>query len=624
MPSAVRAARALWQVRQVLMVLVLATALAPLVWAQKPALAPTAAVGPAVVVLSDETQNIDDVAYWAWVDTKGSMGLDGILATASKLFAAADTDKVYRLGTREKLWLRIRVARSPQSRHDWRLSFPLPLLDSVTVFQKTAEGNWTAQVAGDTIANRDWPEGGRYPFFQLEVPPGEARDVYVSVQHISPVSIPIRISPETLHNQRMQWESMALGMIFGAMLLLIVACLTQGLVYRERSYAAYALYSATMSLAMVAYTGVGGHVLWPGSGVWVDASAGCLALLTGAAALLFVRHLCGIPARFPRLDWLVLTFGFGSILAALVYVLVPRETLGLPVLTVFLAGSVLVGLLAAAVTWRRGDEVGRWVFLAYLPMGASVLLTLTRVLGWTPTNWFSQYGVVAAMALEVPLLLVALSVRLRERHGAEARAHALSSQDALTGLLSEHLFRDRLRQFVLRARRQHEPAAVVLIDLVNHAGIRRTHGAAVAEQSLLRTVIKLRRVLRDVDTVSRVGEARFGLILEGVNNRSSVTERVARLIASGLMPLKGLQPEVTLQFHAAAVLLTERLHDAHELMDHLAGLLGDMSPRTRRPIRFLDAEDTRPLPLEQAGDSLLRDSEAGSSGHPSTRPGGHF
>ena len=152
MPSAVRAARALWQVRQVLMVLALATALAPLAWAQKPALATTAAGGIPVVVLSDETRNIDDVAHWAWVDTKGGMGLDGILAATPKLFAAADTDKVYRLGTREKLWLRVRLTRSLQSRHEWRLSFPLPLLDSVTVFQKGAGGNGVARHLGRPVA----------------------------------------------------------------------------------------------------------------------------------------------------------------------------------------------------------------------------------------------------------------------------------------------------------------------------------------------------------------------------------------------------------------------------------------------------------------------------------------
>ena len=114
------------------------------------------------------------------------------------------------------------------------------------------------------------------------------------------------------------------------------------------------------------------------------------------------------------------------------------------------------------------------------------------------------------MAIEVPLLLVALNIRSRERHGAEIREQALSSQDALTGLLAPHLFHDRLRQVVARYKRDKENAAVVFIDLVNYPRIKDYYGSAVAEQSLLRSVIKLRRLLRDVDTVSRIGEARFG------------------------------------------------------------------------------------------------------------------
>ena len=118
---------------------------------------------------------------------------------------------------------------------------------------------------------------------------------------------------------------------------------------------------------------------------------------------------------------------------------------------------------------------------------------------------------------------------------------------------------------VARHRRDGESAAIVYIDLVNHGRIRDAFGTAAAEQSLLRSVIKLRRLLRDVDTVSRVGEARFGVILEGASSRASVTERAARLIAAGLMPLPGLKPDVTLQFHIAALLLNERALEADDV-----------------------------------------------------------
>src|SRR5688572_29331344 len=209
----------------------------------------------------------------------------------------------------------------------------------------------------------------------------------------------------------------------------------------------------------------------------------------------------------------------------------------------------------------------------------AVGMAVLRLFGWLPVFFGTQYAVVVATAVQVPLLLVALNIRSRERHGAEIREQALSSQDALTGLLAPHLFHDRLRQVVARHKRDKENAAIVFIDLVNYPRIKDYHGSAVAEQSLLRSVIKLRRLLRDVDTVSRVGEARFALILEGVSSRIAVTDRAARLIAAGLMPLQGLKPDVTLQFHIAAVLLDERYLEATDLAEALDALLAAMSPR---------------------------------------------
>ena len=83
----------------------------------------------------------------------------------------------------------------------------------------------------------------------------------------------------------------------------------------------------------------------------------------------------------------------------------------------------------------------------------------------------------------------------------------MPTQDALTGLLTAHLFQDRLRQTVGRSLRYKEPSAVVYIKLANYNYIKKTWGVAVAEQSLLRSVIKLRRILRDVDTVGRIDDA---------------------------------------------------------------------------------------------------------------------
>jgi two-component system, sensor histidine kinase LadS len=413
---------------------------------------------------------------------------------------------------------------------------------------------------------------------------------------------------EAAFDQRVQLEYLGLGLTFGALMLLIAACLAQSLVYRDGVYAWYALYALVTALGVTAYTGAAAHLLWPGFGALGDSPQGCLALLAGAAALLFVRNLIGISARFAQVDRLVYGAGLGGIALACIFPLVPKAT-GLTIMGLYLAGAVVANLWIAFAAWRRGDAVGGWVLLAYLPLTLAVGMALLRLVGVLLVSFGTQYAIVVAMAIEVPLLLVALNIRSRERHGAQIRELALSSQDALTGLLAPHLFHDRLRQVVARYKRDREDAAVIFIDLVNHRRIKEHYGTAVAEQSLLRSVIKLRRLVRDVDTVSRIGEARFGLILEGVSSRIAVTDRAARLIAAGLMPLKGLKPDVTLQFHTAAVLLGERTGEAAELTDALTSLLESMSSRTRRPIRFLEPEQT--LPAGLPSDSQLLEGDSG-------------
>jgi len=564
---------------------------------------------PAPILLSDTSGVLDaQEAGNAWVDPQGSVTLEQVLRPGAVRFEPTRPDLVYSLGEQGALWLHYRIIRGANERHRWLLAFPMPALDWVTVYQQDSKGQWTGQSAGDTLAVAAWPEPGRYPHFRLDLPGGQLRDVYVRIHHLTSANFPVELLTEAEYDQRVQVEYLGLGLTFGALMLLIAACLAQSLVYRDGVYGWYALYALVTAVGVTAYTGAAAHLLWPRFGALGDSPQGCLALLAGAAALLFVRNLTGISARFPAVDRLVFAAGLAGIALAGAFPFIAKPT-GLAIMGVYLAGVVVANMWIAYAAWRRGDVVGGWVLLAYLPLTLAVGMALLRLVGLVPVSFGSQYAIVVAMAIEVPLLLVALNIRSRERHGAHIRELALSSQDALTGLLAPHLFHDRLRQVVARHKRDKEDAAIIFIDLVNHGRIKEHYGTAVAEQSLLRSVIKLRRLVRDVDTVSRIGEARFGLILEGVSSRIAVTDRAARLIAAGLMPLKGLKPDVTLQFHIAAVLLGERMGEAAELTDALASLIESMSSRTRRPIRFLEPEQTMPQGLPS--DSQMLDGDSG-------------
>jgi two-component system, sensor histidine kinase LadS len=562
---------------------------------------------PAIALLGDAQATINAQELGAaWIDPRGTASLEQVLQSGAQ-FRPANPHLIYSLGEQGVLWLRYRLVRGPYEHHRWLMAFPMPALDSVTVYQQDAWGLWHDQTAGDITPVSTWPEPGRYPHFRLDLPPGQAADIYVRIRHLTSANFPVQLLTESAYDQRIQLEYLALGLTFGALLLLIATCLAQSIVYRDRVYAWYALYALVTALAVAAYTGAAAHLLWPGFGALGDSPQGCLAMLGSAAALLFVRNLTGISGRHPLVDRLVYGAGLAGIALAAAF-LVLDKPIGLIVLACYVAVTSLTNVWIASAAWRRGDVVGAWVLVAYAPFALTVCLAIVRLFGWLPVSFGTQYAVVAALASQVPLLLVALNIRSRERHGAQIRELALSSQDALTGLLATHLFHDRLRQVVARYKRDKENLAVVFIDLVNYPRIKAYYGSAVAEQSLLRCVIKLRRLLRDVDTVSRIGEARFGLILEGVGSRIAVTDRAARLIAAGLMPLKGLKPDVTLHFHIAAVLLAERIMEAPELVHALDELLGTMSSRTHRLIRFLEPEITQPAPFDSDSSLLETDS----------------
>ena len=574
-------------------------------WLSAPAqgqAAPAARVVPPTLVLADTSSPVrDPAAGLEWTDAAGTATLQQILAGAGA-FQPVQPDRIHVLGAAGALWLHLRIARPAGSHTDWMAEIPLPPLDAVTLYQQDQDGSWRGQSAGDKLAVASWPEPGRFPVFRLEVPPGEARDVYFRIAHNARSTIPLRLATASKHAQRMQLAYLSLGLVFGGLLLVIAACLTQSWVYRDRVFFGYAAYAGSLALALAAYTGAGAHLLWPRSGTAGDLGQGVFAMLSAAAAVLFIRDLSGIAARAPRLASVALWTALGTPLLLLVYVVADRP-FGTIALGIYLLLACGLNLAMGWRSWRAGDTVSLWILAAYLPLAAAVVLTLTRTFGLAPASWANQYGLVAAMAVQVPLLLVALSIHSRESHGATTRQLALSTQDALTGVLAAHLFHDRLRQLVAR---KPEGAAVLFVDLANYQRIREQHGSAVAEQSLLRSVIKLRRLLRERDTLSRIGESRFGVLLERTGSRVAVTDRAARVVAAGMMPMKGHKPPLSLQFHIAAALLDDLGMDAAELTAGLAALLQSMAPNTRRPIRFLGGS--------AAGDPAARDSRPQGDG----------
>jgi GGDEF domain-containing protein len=502
--------------------------------------------------------------------------LDGQMAPARQRIAA--------LAPANELWIRFSV-RNPSDRLlFWHLEFMLPSIDEVTLFEQRA-GNWIETSAGDHIALAQWPSPSRFPQFALRFDPGEGRHFFIRVRNGFAAPLPLRLIESGAAAAAEQRSTLGFGLVLGTLGLLVMACLLQAAVYRDTAYFLYGTYALLLGLTFASLSGLAGLYLWGNDPQWSDASKSVFAVAAAGVSVWLIHSLCSVGTRARMLSRISLGIGALTIGMAILLAVLRDATVWLAVISVIAA--VLNVMVIAVVTWRRQDAMGGWVIAAHAPMIAATVLISLRMYGLAPFDFDTNVVLSAAIGLILPLLLVAVSRRSKEILAVQIRARELASSDPLTGLLTPHLFRDRVRAAIGRYGRSRHNAIVLYVRLVNYAQVREFHGSAIAEQSVIRSAMKLQRLMPDADCMGRVGEATMGLIYESVTARAALMERASRLVAHGLMPLEGLKPEVILNFHIVCADLAENQLDAPQLQATMESALASMSPRTRRPIRFL-------------------------------------
>lgn len=550
---------------------------------------------PAPIVLDAQTTSFEiQGEVQSWLEGGYGTSVEQVAAQPG-IFETHPVLQRHDLQSTTTLWLRLRLVRQPDAPAQWTLNIPLPFIDEVQLFQRDASGRWQRQQAGDTLAQSDWGLRGPYPDFILSLPDTQAHEVFLRIRNFKHLSIPLRLASwDARAFQRLQ-EFVVLGLLLGVLLVLVLLSLLRYAEHRNRSDAGAAAFSALVLLTTAQINGVLNMLVWPQWPGVGNYAYSVLPVLAVGASLLFVRMLYAISTHFSRYDRFLRGIGVLTLVSSLTYAIdrSAADRVGALVLLV----ATTTGLVATFLSWRGNSRIWYWLMAAYVPQYLCLLRMMFEALGWLPIWWELRYLMSASVALSVPILVYALSRATHDRKERELRERHLPTQDALTGLLTRAAFLGELETAYDRVIDNREPIALVVVKVVNYEHIRKGLGDPIAENSLLRAVVKLHRILRDVDPAGRIGAGEFGLILDGVLTRQALTERMVQLIGSGLIPLPGLHPPITLQFHAACVLLHENPIAPPEALPALQTLLDGMSNHTRRPIRFLDAPQTMPVPL---------------------------
>jgi len=122
------------------------------------------------------------------------------------------------------------------------------------------------------------------------------------------------------------------------------------------------------------------------------------------------------------------------------------------------------------------------------------------------------------------------------RKQAEATIAFQAYHDLLTGLPNRALFKDRLGQAMVQAKRHGQTMATLFLDMDHFKVVNDTLGHLVGDGLLQALAQRLRGSLREGDTLSRIGGDEFMLLLPHIRTRDNAAYIAQKIIASLKQP----------------------------------------------------------------------------------------
>ncbi|MBW7901881.1 MAG: EAL domain-containing protein [Rhodocyclaceae bacterium] len=180
---------------------------------------------------------------------------------------------------------------------------------------------------------------------------------------------------------------------------------------------------------------------------------------------------------------------------------------------------------------------------------------------------------------------------ISERKEAEMQIRNLAFYDPLTGLPNRRLLLDRLRQALAAGQRQRTHGALLYLDLDHFKMLNDTRGHDAGDDLLMQVAGRLREVVREEDTVSRIGGDEFIVMLEGLDaaaaSAAARAENVAEKIRTALTrPFPLRDGDYTLSSSIGVSLFLGRETDVQTLLKQADMALYEAKEAGRNTIRF--------------------------------------
>lgn len=492
---------------------------------------------PAGIVLADDASRIE---AWPSVTVLPDPGreLDVGSAIGQARRFEPPRSAYATLGLRkEPVWLRIPFETPAGAKALWVLDIDYAVLNRVDVYL-VREGQVVQQARlGNMQPFSQRPVQTRSHAVALELKPGTGHELYLRVETLGAMILPITfMRPSTFHAEALG-EQMLQGLLTGLALCLVIYSLVQWVSTREPMFVKYAVLSFGSLMFSVVQFGIGGMYLWRDMAWPEQHGAGLSALLASGATFLFVEEVLRGPAMnryFSRIMFAGAA-ALGATALAFALDLIHVHTVSTVIGTLGLLPA-LMGLPGAVRRARDGDAIGWYFLAAWLGYFVTTATMVGVIKGYVDATPWTLHSFQAGATLDMLLFMRVLGLRSKALRLAAENArterdtlHWLAHTDPLTNLPNRRGMQEALSN-ALRLCCHEQQLAVYLLDLDGFKPVNDEHGHDVGDELLVAVARRLQGHVRATDLVARLGGDEFVVVASALESPAQAHDLANKLL----------------------------------------------------------------------------------------------
>lgn len=232
----------------------------------------------------------------------------------------------------------------------------------------------------------------------------------------------------------------------------------------------------------------------------------------------------------------------------------------------------ILGVIIAIVAILIATILSGFFSLGEVSLKAFVHAQQTNIVLWFLDAMpfvFALWGqfVSSILSLEAGAMVFDQTHELRQQSETlEKKAAHDATHDSLTGLPNRTLFLDRLQQATIMSKRDEAILGVLLLDMDRFKEVNDTLGHYYGDRLLKQLAIRLSNVIRESDTIARIGGDEFGFVLPQLQHEEDVENIVKKIQKSLTEPFMLNNLALEVQVSIGATLYPEHGTDADTLI----------------------------------------------------------